>query len=66
MKPDFAGDMKLTDRQKEAIENGEDVGPAIGKQAYSISNKATHRWPNAVVPYNIDCSLGMICFLYLY
>ncbi len=61
-KPAFAGDMLLTDRQKEAIEKGEDVGPDTGSDTFAASNKATHRWPNAVIPYNIDCSLGSCIF----
>eukprot|EP00794_Sanderia_malayensis_P006292 gene6292-7014_t len=57
---EFPGDMKLTARQKEAIAKGEDVGAVGGDKAFSISNRATHRWPNAIIPYNIDCSLENI------
>ena len=50
--------MKLTKEQRRAIENGEDAGPNVNGKSYAISNKVTHRWPNAIIPYNIDCSLG--------
>eukprot|EP00795_Rhopilema_esculentum_P001751 gene1751-16235_t len=49
------GDMKLTAKQKLAVKLGRDVGS--GGSTFAGSNKVTLRWPNAVVPYTIDCSL---------
>ena len=54
-------DMKLTAKQKQHVDKGDDVG--VSDNALAASNKAFHKWPNAIIPYEIDCSLGMsICF----
>ena len=49
--------MKLTSKQKLAVKLGRDVGSTVDN-AFAASNKVTLRWPNAVIPYTIDCSLG--------
>ena len=60
---DLVGDMKLTSKQKLAVKLGRDVG--TGENTFAGSNKATLRWPNAIIPYTIDCSLGVFLKFYL-
>ena len=48
--PGITDDLNLTPEQRKAIEEGRDT----------TSEKVIQKWPNAVIPYNIDCSLGII------
>ena len=48
--PGITDDLNLTPEQRKAIEEGRDTA----------SEKVIQKWPNAVIPYNIDCSLGII------
>ena len=49
--------MKLTDEQKEDLKAGRDMG--VGDQNnYAVVKGKNLRWPGAVIPYEIDCSLG--------
>ena len=57
MSANLFGDMKLTGKQKLAVKLGRDVG--TNGNAFAGSNQVTLRWPNAIVPYTIDCSLGL-------
>eukprot|EP00112_Aurelia_sp_Birch-Aquarium-sp1_P008961 Seg2002.8 transcript_id=Seg2002.8/GoldUCD/mRNA.D3Y31 product="Astacin-like metalloendopeptidase" protein_id=Seg2002.8/GoldUCD/D3Y31 len=45
--PGMTDDLNLTPEQRKAIEEGQDT----------TSDKVIQKWPNAVIPYNIDCSL---------
>ena len=61
MKPDVMfGDMKLTEEQKKALKSGQDMGGR--SHGYAAVNWNNLRWTNAIIPYEIDCSLGMDLF----
>lgn len=49
------GDMMLTDKQKEALKTGKDMGGSSNAFAAVTGNNL--RWTNAVIPYEIDCSI---------
>ncbi|XP_057302423.1 zinc metalloproteinase nas-14-like [Hydractinia symbiolongicarpus] len=49
------GDMMLTDKQKKALKSGEDMGGSSNAFAAVTGNNL--RWTNAVIPYEIDCSI---------
>lgn len=49
--------MMLSDKQKKALKSGEDMGGSSNAFAAVTGNNL--RWTNAVIPYEIDCSIGM-------
>jgi len=55
MSTELFSDMKLTPKQNLAVMLGRDVG--TGSNTFAGSDKVTLRWPNARVPFTIDCSL---------
>ena len=57
----FEGDMILTPEQKKAALEGGDVSKA-GTSRGATTNPV---WPNAVLPYTIDRSLGKLSLNYL-
>ena len=61
MSTELFSDMKLTPKQNLAVMLGRDVG--TGSNTFAGSDKVTLRWPNARVPFTIDCSLGMLIFI---
>ena len=60
MDPTFVGDMKLTQKQLEAFEKGQDLdaAPESGN-AFAIHNSKERRWKDGIIPYTFDCSVGM-------
>jgi hypothetical protein len=57
----FEGDMVLTVDQKAAIDAGRD--PTLVKGRASVN---TPLWPNAVLPYTIDATLGLSSSIYIF
>lgn len=51
----YLGDIKLTEKQQE---NMKKYGNPYGPQSRAASNVPSERWPNAVIPYTFDCSVG--------
>lgn len=51
----YGGDIKLTKLQDE---NMKKYGNPYGPQSRAASNVPSERWPNAVIPYTFDCSVG--------
>lgn len=58
MDPTFVGDMKLTQKQLEAFEKGQDLdaAPESGN-AFAIHNSKERRWKDGIIPYTFDCSV---------
>lgn len=53
----YGGDIKFTPKQKE---NMKKYGTPNGPQTRAASNVDSERWPNAVIPYVFDCSVGKL------
>lgn len=51
----FEGDIKLTKEQQEYIKSYGDARSNISRAAGSDNRL---RWPNGIIPYEIDCSLS--------
>ena len=51
----YAGDIKLTQQQQD---NMKKYGNPYGPQSRAASSVPKERWPNAVIPYTFDCSVG--------
>ena len=51
----YGGDIKFTPKQRE---NMKKYGNPYGPQSRAASNVDSERWPNAVIPYTFDCSVG--------
>jgi len=51
------GDMLFTPKQKLALEKGENMGGQRGQNGYAAVKGNNLRWTNAVIPYEIDCSI---------
>ena len=58
----YLGDIKLTDKQQE---NMKKYGNPYGLQSRAASSVPSERWPNAVIPYTFDCSVGEPKIIYL-
>lgn len=53
----YGGDIKFTPKQQE---NMKKYGTPNGPQSRAASNVDSERWPNAVIPYVFDCSVGKL------
>ena len=53
----YGGDIKFTPKQQE---NMKKYGTPNGPQTRAASNVDSERWPNAVIPYVFDCSVGKL------
>jgi len=53
----YGGDINFTPKQKE---NMKKYGTPYGPQTRAASNVDSERWPNAVIPYVFDCSVGKL------
>ena len=51
----YGGDIMLTKQQQE---NMKKYGNPNGPQSRAASSVPSERWPNAVIPYTFDCSVG--------
>lgn len=51
----YGGDIKFTPKQQE---NMKKYGNPYSPQSRAASNVDSERWPNAVIPYKFDCSVG--------
>ena len=51
----YGGDIKLTQQQQD---NMKKYGNPYGPQLRAASSVPKERWPNAVIPYTFDCSVG--------
>jgi len=51
----YGGDIKLTKQQQD---NMKKYGNPYGPQSRAVSSVPKERWPNAVIPYTFDCSVG--------
>ncbi|KAJ7348764.1 hypothetical protein OS493_039187 [Desmophyllum pertusum] len=53
----YEGDIRLTKKQTENLKKYGD--PTKGSaDSRAASNVDSERWPNAVIPYTFDCSIG--------
>ena len=55
------GDMMLTREQQASLEARSNQNNPLSPQNAVVRNER-NLWPNAVVPYIFDNSLGMLCF----
>ena len=53
----YGGDIKFTPKQQE---NMKKYGTPNSPQSRAASNVDSERWPNAVIPYVFDCSVGKL------
>lgn len=51
----YGGDIKLTKQQQD---NMKKYGNPYGPQSRAASSVPKERWPNAVIPFTFDCSVG--------
>ena len=51
----FEGDIELTKEQQEYIKS---YGDARGNNSRAAGRDNRLRWPNGIIPYEIDCSLS--------
>ena len=56
----YGGDIKFTPKQQE---NMKKYGNPYGQQSRAASNVDKERWPNAVIPYTFDCSVGELILM---
>ena len=59
----YEGDIKLTERQRL---NDLVFGDPDGSPARAATNVDKIKWPNAVIPYEFDCSVGEFVKIYIY
>lgn len=57
----FEGDIELT---REQLMNIDIYGDIRGNVSRAAGSNSRIRWPNAIIPYEIDCSLRKCEFLY--
>lgn len=57
----YEGDIKLTERQRL---NDLVFGDPDGSPARAATNVDKIKWPNAVIPYEFDCSVGEFIKIY--
>lgn len=57
----FEGDIELT---REQLMNIDIYGDIRGNVSRAAGSNSRIRWPNAIIPYEIDCSLRKCDFLY--
>lgn len=59
----YEGDIKLTERQRL---NDLVFGDPNGSPSRAATNVDKIKWPNAVIPYEFDCSVGEFVKIYIY
>lgn len=59
----YEGDIKLTERQRL---NKLVFGDPDGSPSRAATNVDKIKWPNAVIPYEFDCSVGEFVKIYIY
>ena len=59
----YEGDIKLTERQRL---NKLVFGDPDGSPTRAATNVDKIKWPNAVIPYEFDCSVGEFVKIYIY